>query len=109
MVVMASTDETDSRAISSSTRRRSALTRSKISLAVKACANLLIPIGVIQCSANIDAQNSESLQQRVPRAQSLGPAPACARDRKSTRLNSSHRCISYAVFCLKKKKKKIEY
>src|SRR5437763_3831355 len=28
------------------------------------------------------------------------------RDRKSTRLNSSHRCISYAVFCLKKKKKK---
>src|SRR5437762_6853898 len=25
-----------------------------------------------------------------------------ARDRKSTRLNSSHRCISYAVFCLKK-------
>src|SRR5207248_10156083 len=29
-----------------------------------------------------------------------------ARDRKSTRLNSSHRTISYAVFCLKKKKKK---
>src|SRR5437879_10301812 len=27
-----------------------------------------------------------------------------AEDRKSTRLNSSHRCISYAVFCLKKKK-----
>src|SRR5437762_9610799 len=26
-----------------------------------------------------------------------------AQDRKSTRLNSSHRCISYAVFCLKKK------
>src|SRR5437879_10258041 len=25
-------------------------------------------------------------------------------DRKSTRLNSSHRCISYAVFCLKNKK-----
>src|SRR5437763_4710891 len=30
------------------------------------------------------------------------------RDRKSTRLNSSHRCISYAVFCLKKKKKNIK-
>src|SRR5437764_11373346 len=30
---------------------------------------------------------------------------AChTRDRKSTRLNSSHRCISYAVFCLKKKR-----
>src|SRR5438034_3365930 len=28
-----------------------------------------------------------------------------ARDRKSTRLNSSHTVISYAVFCLKKKKK----
>src|SRR3712207_9021805 len=28
-------------------------------------------------------------------------------DRKSTRLNSSHANISYAVFCLKKKKKKI--
>src|SRR5207248_10663448 len=30
----------------------------------------------------------------------------CDLDRKSTRLNSSHRTISYAVFCLKKKKKK---
>src|SRR5437764_1622957 len=28
------------------------------------------------------------------------------KDRKSTRLNSSHRCISYAVFCLKKKNTK---
>src|SRR5437660_8199350 len=31
---------------------------------------------------------------------------ASSRDRKSTRLNSSHVAISYAVFCLKKKKKK---
>src|SRR2546430_13661786 len=31
-------------------------------------------------------------------------APADAADRKSTRLNSSHSQISYAVFCLKKKK-----
>src|SRR3712207_8628424 len=30
-------------------------------------------------------------------------------DRKSTRLNSSHANISYAVFCLKKKKKKNNY
>src|SRR5438445_7212249 len=30
-----------------------------------------------------------------------------AEDRKSTRLNSSHANISYAVFCLKKKKKKL--
>src|SRR5437870_13492561 len=38
-------------------------------------------------------------------------APGRARgrrlDRKSTRLNSSHVAISYAVFCLKKKKKKV--
>src|SRR5256886_13745803 len=33
----------------------------------------------------------------------VGPPPARARDRKSTRLNSSHGQISYAVFCLKKK------
>src|SRR5439155_3214081 len=31
-----------------------------------------------------------------------------ARDRKSTRLNSSHVAISYAVFCLKKKKQKTD-
>src|SRR6266487_4737498 len=30
-------------------------------------------------------------------------ASVCAQDRKSTRLNSSHPSISYAVFCLKKK------
>src|SRR5437763_11324715 len=44
--------------------------------------------------------------------QAAGPLPVMLhvgqtfsplQDRKSTRLNSSHRCISYAVFCLKKK------
>src|SRR5256885_6749291 len=35
------------------------------------------------------------------------PVAASAADRKSTRLNSSHLVISYAVFCLKKKKKTI--
>src|SRR5699024_12144153 len=34
----------------------------------------------------------------------LGARDAYAQDRKSTRLNSSHVSISYAVFCLKKKK-----
>src|SRR5437870_11391671 len=34
-----------------------------------------------------------------------GPYPDWTKDRKSTRLNSSHVAISYAVFCLKKKKK----
>src|SRR5258708_32020908 len=40
----------------------------------------------------------------------LHPNQSCfqrvRRDRKSTRLNSSHQIISYAVFCLKKKKKR---
>src|SRR2546427_9449940 len=40
---------------------------------------------------------------RPPRA--AWPPKACALDRKSTRLNSSHSQISYAVFCLKKKNK----
>src|SRR5258707_4146977 len=35
-----------------------------------------------------------------------GSSPRPAQDRKSTRLNSSHANISYAVFCLKKKKKR---
>src|SRR5688572_31553774 len=38
----------------------------------------------------------------------LRAVPARAEDRKSTRLNSSHSQISYAVFCLKKKKKKYQ-
>src|SRR2546426_1969128 len=47
--------------------------------------------------------------QTRPRAPAAAPSlrrpRARARDRKSTRLNSSHLVISYAVFCLKKKKK----
>src|SRR2546430_6402190 len=39
-----------------------------------------------------------------PRAGVRTAKPTSARDRKSTRLNSSHSQISYAVFCLKKKK-----
>src|SRR5258707_1931728 len=37
-------------------------------------------------------------------AQKPGGTPSGIKDRKSTRLNSSHANISYAVFCLKKKK-----
>src|SRR5437588_8335406 len=37
-------------------------------------------------------------------ADRIGPQVDQAEDRKSTRLNSSHTVISYAVFCLKKKK-----
>src|SRR5437879_8541690 len=47
-----------------------------------------------------------AVKERVASGKVVRPAPAMLKDRKSTRLNSSHRCISYAVFCLKKKKKK---
>src|SRR5690242_21516566 len=72
----------------------------------------------------IDALAQPRLRRHAPRAtemherltvvaladQKLGDVRfylcACRQDRKSTRLNSSHMSISYAVFCLKKKKKK---
>src|SRR2546427_7277266 len=55
---------------------------------------------------------SSGLTITPPIAAAVKEALACCpkrlklRDRKSTRLNSSHSQISYAVFCLKKKKKK---
>src|SRR5437764_7855725 len=54
----------------------------------------------------LEADVVAAFEQRADLArqdQRLRAARASA-DRKSTRLNSSHRCISYAVFCLKKKK-----
>src|SRR5690625_7866829 len=45
------------------------------------------------------------LSQVCRRSVFCGHRSMTARDRKSTRLNSSHVAISYAVFCLKKKKK----
>src|SRR5690349_23414836 len=47
------------------------------------------------------------LQMRKAGRANLALVRQDSRDRKSTRLNSSHVEISYAVFCLKKKKKKI--
>src|SRR5437879_6993535 len=44
---------------------------------------------------------AEHLTDHAPHE--LGRERTVLEDRKSTRLNSSHRCISYAVFCLKKK------
>src|SRR5437773_8723261 len=61
---------------------------SKLSKAGKPCAQSMFPLALLRTKS---------------------PAPDAsdaARDRKSTRLNSSHITISYAVFCLKKKKKK---
>src|SRR2546427_6937134 len=50
------------------------------------------------------AGHIEDLHAGAQRSQGLRQLVA-AQDRKSTRLNSSHSQISYAVFCLKKKKK----
>src|SRR5207245_8239715 len=47
------------------------------------------------------ASNAESIRPVLQYCQAVG---IVAEDRKSTRLNSSHGSISYAVFCLKKKK-----
>src|SRR5690606_40894215 len=64
-----------------------------------------------------NVRNCEKLRNvNVKVKASVGPidrnadkvATELAKDRKSTRLNSSHVKISYAVFCLKKKKKKKE-
>src|SRR5258708_29372048 len=69
---------------------------------------------------NIEAELDVRLFTRSPRGVELTEAGQAfhdearkvlaglenAIDRKSTRLNSSHQIISYAVFCLKKKKKK---
>src|SRR5690348_17955202 len=54
-------------------------------------------------------ERERHLQEILHHARALGDEPHHLfrlRDRKSTRLNSSHPSISYAVFCLKKKKKK---
>src|SRR5258708_31767592 len=48
---------------------------------------------------------SDSHTRAYPRVPLLRAPRPRRRDRKSTRLNSSHQIISYAVFCLKKKKK----
>src|SRR5258708_29287197 len=50
------------------------------------------------------AQNREALATVAGEEQAVAPGPHGS-DRKSTRLNSSHQIISYAVFCLKKKKR----
>src|SRR5690242_21965286 len=55
---------------------------------------------------NVVCRLSEGLSSPDDRnqpARSQGWPAACVQDRKSTRLNSSHMSISYAVFCLKKK------
>src|SRR5688572_32046649 len=59
-----------------------------------------------------DLHGTRGARGRLAREGDQRPRRAAAAfhrgDRKSTRLNSSHSQISYAVFCLKKKKKKID-
>src|SRR5687768_17871561 len=59
-----------------------------------------LPIFPQQALADAQQAPVVALHQNLERRDVAAPE-----DRKSTRLNSSHGCISYAVFCLKKKKK----
>src|SRR2546430_2842840 len=62
----------------------------------------LFPYTTLFRSTRGRARTRAPRRDRGPRAPGPGGA---SRDRKSTRLNSSHSQISYAVFCLKKKKR----
>src|SRR5258707_2294147 len=70
----------------------------------------LFPYTTLFRSLSLQGTNGTTRHGSKARDQYLGrkqplPTPNRGRDRKSTRLNSSHANISYAVFCLKKKKK----
>src|SRR3712207_6871817 len=56
-----------------------------------------------------EAAGLEGGDQRLPQVGVRHRLARAVLDRKSTRLNSSHANISYAVFCLKKKKKTVSY
>src|SRR5690625_6487064 len=63
----------------------------------------------IRCARSVYAVDVQQLLQAAPdhvlrRAGQIRLVTQGVQDRKSTRLNSSHVAISYAVFCLKKKK-----
>src|SRR5438034_8875375 len=62
-----------------------------------------VPSGRSQRSVKISTECPEVRHQHSPNGNAL--TVRIGRDRKSTRLNSSHTVISYAVFCLKKKKR----
>src|SRR3712207_8993849 len=65
----------------------------------------------VQLEVGVAVLRARRQHRAVGREQhgALQPADVVDQDRKSTRLNSSHANISYAVFCLKKKKKNIMY
>src|SRR3712207_7710110 len=74
--------------------------------AVKDLSETLAEIGVLPSLARETAERFRSrfLAGEGGHLRVLDPAGGLYPDRKSTRLNSSHANISYAVFCLKKKK-----
>src|SRR2546430_11230489 len=63
----------------------------------------LLRVGVLQEVQYLGAGQQRRFRLSVP-MQRIDSALRDSRDRKSTRLNSSHSQISYAVFCLKKKR-----
>src|SRR5688572_31105755 len=67
--------------------------------------------GLVQslAGANFKLDLCQELIKKDPKACLETLRGTKAQDRKSTRLNSSHSQISYAVFCLKKKRKKDEH
>src|SRR2546421_10663759 len=73
--------------------------------ALPICAEALYDIGALRAAADSFAARAAARPGVAAHWYNLGAT--LYRDRKSTRLNSSHDQISYAVFCLKKKKKKI--
>src|SRR5690625_6501386 len=64
---------------------------------------LVIDIARVPGVRDVDGLPVCVVKGRVPSVVDLALAEPPAADRKSTRLNSSHVAISYAVFCLKKK------
>src|SRR5438094_6198216 len=74
--------------------------------AIASVASSLAPSFLLSMPQLIDP-NFKQTVVLLCRHNAQGNTTVCLKlDRKSTRLNSSHRTISYAVFCLKKKKKK---
>src|SRR2546427_7339596 len=64
--------------------------------------------GGFPCSGRGGSERDLPVDSRRGTAGHQGQPRPSAEDRKSTRLNSSHSQISYAVFCLKKKKRKVK-
>src|SRR3989454_3939628 len=62
--------------------------------------------GARRLGAVLRVEGAVRLVRHAPAGAPRWPTPHPGLDRKSTRLNSSHLVISYAVFCLKKKKEK---